>query len=501
MARSRSIALTVLAAVYGSSSAFVSPPTGGSSGLGRRPLCVDRPTPTFTSTQLFAAAKKGAKKGAKKAKKAKKKAKGATQKEVATPEPMAVAETTMAVVEEGPPPTAKATAPPTATATRRKKGKIKGMKPEMGNIDLTGGRPGAIIESEEELILKEEILREMKDGTRNYPDWIKEFDLDEELDGSAYDNDDPEALDSSKLADWNILDLKSKFDYELDPSKGDPDPNEKMSWERYLDSNPVDEEGIELGWTPEFGSSNPVDDRTIVGTKDSYVVDPYTRDESKLTPEFHSGDLEETYNEEIRTFRKSLDIIETYNDPFLGDDIEVPRHVAKWHGLPERLSYPEQPYENNRFTKEGDFTPFDEYSPHKARTLAVQYARANNCEWLPVGKSKEYHDKIRAPYEAVGTLVGTLRRGYIDEDIKAQMEPALKVLGSCCDLLSMEGEKKAIFRFKYYGLIKNKFGCSCWAQTLIRECGLECDNVIFETGFRKRDPWYDGGNWHEALAM
>jgi hypothetical protein len=372
----------------------------------------------------------------------------------------------------------------------------KGLMPKMDEIDLTGGRPGAIIESEEELARKEEMLEELRNGARESPDWISEYEDEATGEGAQFDTDDPEAIDASTLGVWNILDLKSKFDYELDPAKGDPDPNEKDPSFAYLKENPKDEEGIEIGYNPIFGNPNPIDTRTVVGTIDSYMVDPRTKDESMLTPEFHPGDIEGDFNEEVRTFRKSLDIIESFTDPFLGPDWEVPRNVAKWHGLPQPLSYPEKDFTNNRFTKDEDMTPFDDYSPDRARKTAIQYARAKNTEWLPEGVSAKYHADERAPYDLVGTLVGTLREGQKDEQITELIQPALKVLGSSVDLLSIEGEGK-IFRFAFHGLIKNKFGMSCWAQTLIRDCGVECDNVIFETGFRKRDPAYDGGDpWY-----
>ena len=37
-------------------------------------------------------------------------------------------------------------------------------------------------------------------------------------------------------------------------------------------------------------------------------------------------------------------------------------------------------------------------------------------------------------------------------------------------------------------------GMACWTETLIRECGVEVTGVVFETGFRSRDPAYDGGD-------
>jgi len=363
--------------------------------------------------------------------------------------------------------------------------KKKGIMPEVEDFDATGGRPGAIIESEAELARKQEIFRELRDGTRVMPEWASEYEADE------YSED----LDlESKPGEWNILDLKSKFDYELDPEKGDADPNLLDPNERYIADIPRDEEGVELGWDPMRGSSNPIDERTIIGTVDSYMVDPETRDNSKLTPVFEEGDVEEGYNEEIGLFRKSLDIIETYTDPFLGPDVEVPRNVAKWHGKPIRLSYPKKDYMNNRFTKEEDVTPFDDFAPYKARKTAVFYARSKNTEWMKTEVAQEYHDGQRAPYIKYKTLMGTMREGEKDPATVEAIQPALKILGSIVRLLSIEGEDNTIFRFKYNGLIKNRFGMECWTQTLIRDCDVECDNVVFETGFRKRDPWYDGGD-------
>ena len=58
-------------------------------------------------------------------------------------------------------------------------------------------------------------------------------------------------------------------------------------------------------------------------------------------------------------------------------------------------------------------------------------------------------------------------------------------------------ECETVFRFKYHGLIKNKRGMQAWTAKLIRNCDVDCTGVVFETGFRKRDPWYDGGShWY-----
>ena len=371
---------------------------------------------------------------------------------------------------------------------------IKAERPDIDLGDLTGGRPGAIVETEEQLERKEAIFEDLPN--RDLPDWFEEYGELLEMEGAEYDTDDPEAVDASTLGTWDIHDLKSKFDYEYDPATGDPDPNIKDTGRNYVQEDPKDADGIEIGWDPIFGSSNPIDTRTVVGTVDSYMVDEETRDDSLLTPSFAEGDPEISFNDEVRTFRKSLDIIETYLDPYLPETLPVPRHVAKWHGFPIPMTYPEKNYTNNRFTKEEDITPFDDYDPHRARKMAVQYARAKNCEWLPVGVSTAYHEKQREPYVKAGTIVGTLNKGDCDPTIVQLIQPALKILGSVAELLSIENDG-TVFRFNYHGLMKNKFGMSAWTETLIRDCGVECTGVVFETGYRRRDPAYDGGDpWY-----
>ncbi|KAG7342988.1 hypothetical protein IV203_020933 [Nitzschia inconspicua] len=373
--------------------------------------------------------------------------------------------------------------------------------PDILDFDLTGGRPGAIIESFEELDKKAQIMRELEENTRKYPPWVaQDYGFFEEELAAEYDNDDPDAIDAATLGQYDITDLEAKFEWEWDPEK-DPDPNlvESQQYDdmdrpiRYLKETPKDEEGIEIGFDSFFGPSNPIDERTQIGTKDSYMIDEATRDEDLLTREFFPGDPEVAYNEEVIRYRRSLDIIETYQDEFLPADMPVPRHVAKWYGYPEMIRYPEKNYTNNRYTKLEDLTNFDEMTPHQARVRAVELARANNAEWMPDGVSQAWHLAQRRPYEEVGTLVGTLRKGEADPELVDAIQPALKILGSCVDLLSIENDG-TVFRFHYHGLMKNKYGMSCWTETLIRDCGVEVTGVIFETGFRSRDPAYDGGD-------
>ena len=367
--------------------------------------------------------------------------------------------------------------------------------PDILNFDLTGGRPGAIIETEEQLSRKEEIFTEIKSGGRRYPDWFNDYGVSEEDEGAEYDIDDPDAIDASTLGTWDVHDLESRFEYEWDP-EADDDPNVIEEKSGFVAETEKDEEGIEVGYDPLFGPSNPVDTRAMVGVKDSYMIDENTKDDAMLAPEFPEGDLEIGYNSEIVQFRKTLDIIETYTDEFLPETLKVPRHVAKWYGYPEPMKYPPQKYTNNRFTEIGKLTNFDAMTPFDARTKAVELARSKNSEWMPEGKSLEWHEEQRKVYEEHGTLVGTLREGECDPDLVEMIQPALRVLGSCVELLSIE--QGTVFRFKYHGLIKNKFGMECWTETLIRDCGVEVTGVVFETGFRLRDPAYDGGDPYYA---
>jgi hypothetical protein len=122
-------------------------------------------------------------------------------------------------------------------------------------------------------------------------------------------------------------------------------------------------------------------------------------------------------------------------------------------------------------------------------------ARAKNNEWLPEGTSEAYHASKTAIYRERGILAGSTLPGEIDESIASRIRPALDVLGDVVELLSIE--VGTVFRFKYHGLIKNKRGMEAWAGVLIRDCDVDCTGVVFETGWRKRDPYYDGGDrWY-----
>lgn len=355
----------------------------------------------------------------------------------------------------------------------------------------------APIETDEQI--RDRILHEIDSGLRTYDDQksegldIADYGEPDDVLALADDDDDPNIIDPTTLGQWDEKDLRDKFDYEWNPDDGDSDPNDLDPQFEYEKDAPLDANGDIVGYDPMFGHSNPIDGRTILNPPDSYVIDERTRDDRLVPHDFPEGDIEEGTNAEITAFRKSLRQVETYTDPFL--NMEVPRHTAKWHGYPEQLSYPKKDYMNNRFTKPEDRTDFDALGPAMARKVAVQLARAKNNEWLPEGTSEAYHASKTAIYKELGVITGTTLSGDIDEDVAAKIRPALDVLGDVVELLSIEAE--TVFRFKYHGLIKNKRGMEAWAGVMIRDCDVDCTGVVFETGHRKRDPYYDGGNhWH-----
>ena len=332
------------------------------------------------------------------------------------------------------------------------------------------------------------IVNEISDGTRDLPDWFFEK-YQEEIYEDFEEDDDPNAIDPETLGKWDESDLEGRLEYEFDPAKGDEDPNILNPKFEHVKEVPVDEEGVELMYDPIFGRANPIDERTIINPQDSYIIDDETRDDAIVPPTFPEGDIEIEYNADITAFRKSLKIVETFIDPYL--NMEVPRHKAKWYGYPEKIGYPDKPDIENRFTNPEEKTDFESLTPYQARKKAVELARAKNNEWLPKGKSVEYHNARTDIYKKKGLLVGSLMRGEIDEEIKEKIEPVLKTLGSCAELIEIND---TVFRFHYHGLIKNKRGMEAWTETQIGDCGVECTNVIFETGWRRRDPYYDGGD-------
>ena len=332
----------------------------------------------------------------------------------------------------------------------------------------------------------DQILAEVNDGTRNLPDWFFEG-YQEEIIAELEEDDDPSAIDPETLGKQEESDLVGRLEYEFDPTQEDPNIlNPKFE---HVKEIPLDDDGVEMMYDPIFGSASPIDERTILNPQDSYIIDDESRDDAIVTPTFPEGDLEIEYNSDVTAFRKSLKIVETFVDPYL--EMEVPRHTSKWYGYPEQMNYPDKPDIENRFTKPEEKTDFDAMTPYRARKTAIQLARSKHNEWLPKGKSAEFHNSKTDIYGKLGLKVGSLMKGEIDEKVKTKIQPALDVLGSCAKLLEIN---ETVFRFHYHGLIKNKAGMAAWTETLIRDCGVECTGVVFETGWRKRDPYYDSGD-------
>jgi len=330
-------------------------------------------------------------------------------------------------------------------------------------------------------------LKEVESGARTIdPDFIEEEEEEAE---------DPNVINADDWGQWDERDLEGpNLEEHWDPAV-DADPNElKREEYEYVSEIPKDEDGVELGYDPTFGSWYPIDERTIVNPPESYIVDAKTANATSVPRDFPSDDdVEVGYNADVKAFRKSLKIVETYVDEWTG--LEHPRHVAKWHGEPPLEVYPPKPWTNNRFTKDEDRTDFSGLSPYRARKKALELARSKNNEWLPKGMSEAYHHERTKIFEEKGLLVGSLKKGQCDPEVVERIRPALDVLGNVADLLSIQ---EGVFRFHYHGLIKNKRGMEAWTQTMIRdECGAVCTGVVFETGRRKRDPWYDhGDHWY-----
>jgi len=337
----------------------------------------------------------------------------------------------------------------------------------------------------------EAILGEIDSGDRPMPKWYYE-DFVEEVQEVE---DDPNAIAVDEWGAWDERDLGGpNMIGDWDPEK-DADPNVLDPEFEYVKEIPKDEDGVELGYDPNFGTSYPIDERTIINPSESYIVDEKTRNATSVPKVFpNDDDPENEYNADVKAFRKSLKIVETYVDEYT--EMEHPRYVAKWHGNPPLEKFPAKPFGNNRFTDPEDKTDFSTLDPYRARKKAVELARAKNNEWLPAGTSAEYHNARTKIYAEKGILAGSFIEGDKDPAVVSEIQPALDVLGDVADLLSIQD---TVFRFRYHGQIKNKRGMAAWTETLIRDCGVDCTGVIFETGTRKRDPYYDNSlseTWH-----
>lgn len=84
-----------------------------------------------------------------------------------------------------------------------------------------------------------------------------------------------------------------------------------------------------------------------------------------VTPTFPTGDLEIPAKTEITKFRKLLNIVHTYTNPFL--DMEVPMYQARWYVYPEHQRCPDKYVMENRFTDPKEATDFDQMTQDETR--------------------------------------------------------------------------------------------------------------------------------------
>ena len=127
--------------------------------------------------------------------------------------------------------------------------------------------------TEEETQLAAQILSEIADGTRKYPAWYYEDYQEVNLGDDGVD-DDPSAIDPETLGKWDPSDLETQMEYEFDVAKGDEDPNLLDAKQfHFLEKVETDEEGIEVGYDPIYGSSNPIDERTMAAWTETLIRD------------------------------------------------------------------------------------------------------------------------------------------------------------------------------------------------------------------------------------
>ena len=308
---------------------------------------------------------------------------------------------------------------------------------------------------------------------------------------TATDNDVyDDAIDADTLGIYSEEDYNCLNHNEYDLTKGHP--NDLDPALEYITENEVDEEGVEVGWDPMFGSSNTFDTRTIITESESYMTAEDTKDDRIAPPPFFEpDDPESALNDEVKQIRKDMKIIDTYRDEYL--DTDVPRNVATWYGDVEGdTDKPFEPkdFENNRFTKPEDKTDFYSFTPTRARKTAIEVARSKNNEWLPPGVSEAYNNKQVRNFVKYDLLAGSIKKGECNPVLVEKIQPAMNVLGSTIELLSIQEEDEAtVYRFRFWGPIKHKRGMQAWMETLLRDCDVPVTGVVFEAGDRKRDKY------------
>jgi hypothetical protein len=97
---------------------------------------------------------------------------------------------------------------------------------------------------------------------------------------------------------------------------------------------------------------------------------------------FPEDDVEIGFNEDVRTFRKSLYWNVHRRISSRGSTSAETCFQMAWIYYANDVRAPTKELRhNNRLTKEEDVMPFDEYNPQKAWKLVVQHARVKYSEW------------------------------------------------------------------------------------------------------------------------
>ena len=161
--------------------------------------------------------------------------------------------------------------------------------------------------------------------------------------------------------------------------------------------------------------------------------------------------------------------------------MEEEDYYDEWEGFVEKPNW------NNRFFKsEEERAKWESHyatlTPDEALQLSRQVARKDNNMWLDRERHELYTERKLGMLKDY--LVGTTREGDVSEEIREKIKPVMKVMGSVIEILSVTD---GAYRFKYYGLLKNKFGTECWCKQLLQETGLEVTGVYFEAGDREYD--------------
>jgi len=251
----------------------------------------------------------------------------------------------------------------------------------------------------------------------------------------------------------------------------------------YFNETMVDDDGVEIGWDPVFGPSNPIDSRAILSKIDSYMVADHTRDDSMLIAMTPLD--EEEFNDEISRIQRERRKLETYRDPYL--NVDVPRYAKPWYGEwnMDENPYSEKDWMNNRFTKLEDKSDVKNMTAYNARKHAVFLARSNNNEWLPEGYAQNRLSQTTQLFQERNILAGSLKRGDVDPTLLTELEPVLKKIGGVVEILSIED---GVYRFHYRGPMKHRKGIQNWTDMMMKDLGIRFTGVFFETGVRKVDP-------------